>query len=52
MLLGQYVFSVLLPATVRINMWHNKDGRKRKKKRRENKYPLPVIDTSNIGATK
>jgi len=33
MLLGQYVFSVLLPATVHINVWHNEDGRKRKEKK-------------------
>jgi hypothetical protein len=42
MLLGQYVFSVLLPATVHINVWHNEDGRKREREKKEekiNKYP-------------
>ena len=34
MLLGQFVFSVLLPATVHINVWHNKDRRKRKEKKK------------------
>jgi cytochrome bd-type quinol oxidase subunit 2 len=35
MLLGQYIFPVLLPATVHINIWHNKDERKREKKKRK-----------------
>jgi hypothetical protein len=35
MLLGQYIFSVLLPAAVHIYVWHNKIGRKRKEKKEE-----------------
>jgi hypothetical protein len=35
MLLGQYGFPVLLPVTVHINVWHNKDGRGGGKRERE-----------------